>query len=309
MSKNKLSIEDKKLLEFLANYRIISMIDAKKIYNSEWYYRKRLKKLVEMDYIKRYKYYYIVLSKNGRKFINLVGREYIKNANNEVYMERLKIISNIATLIIDSDIKFFPSWKIKDRNIFTETGRKYIGEMEINKNKYIVYYIDSKKGNTYIKQLIYDINKTINYQKLIIFVNEYSIIKNIFDNFSFDKKCSLIIKNSDENKTLIKRYYKIDFYEILKEIYSEVILVSNWNKADYVINDNHYIVNMTFMDGVKINELNWFYKENVDTEKIVDVVTLAENVNVLREILTNRCNLIELPKIGECENDEKMGEI
>ena len=66
---------------------------------------------------------------------------------------------------------------------------------------------------------------------------------------------------------------------------------------------------MTFMDGVKINELNWFYKENVDTEKIVDVVTLAENVNVLREILTNRCNLIELPKIGECENDEKMGEI
>lgn len=308
MAKNELSIEDKKLIEFLAKYRIISMVDAKKIYNSEWYYRKRLKKLVERDYIKRYKYYYIILSKNGRKFVNLVGKEYIKNTNNEAYMERLKMISNIATLTIDSEAKFIPSWKVKDRNIFTETGRKYIGEMEINKNKYIVYYLECKKGNTYVKQLIYDINKTINYQRLIIFVDEYDIIKKMFDNFVFDKKCSLIIRNTDENKKLITRYYKIDFYEILKNIYDEVILVSNWDKADYVINENHYIVNMIFIDSAKINELNWFYRENIDTDKIVDIVTLTENINVLREILTNKCNLIELPKIGECENDERVEE-
>lgn len=301
-----LSLEDKILIEFLSKYRIMSMKDAKSIYKTDWYYRKRISKLVEREYIKKYKYYYIMLDKRGRKESNLIGKEYIKNKSNISYMDRLIVISNIAMITIDSDINFIPSWKIKNKEVYTETARKFLGEINTRKSTYIVYYIDSNKSITYFKQIIFDINKTINYDNLIIFVDDYKIISQMKNYFIFDKKHSYIIKNTNENKEILKKYNDIDFYDLIKRIYNKPILISDWEYADYIAELNHFIIVMPFIDTTKISQINWFYKENTSTKRKIDFITLKENKDVLREILTDKCNVIIFPDnlLGGIQDEE-----
>lgn len=301
-----LSLEDKILIEFLSKYRIMSMKDAKFIYKTDWYYRKRISKLVEREYIKKYKYYYIMLDKRGRKECNLIGKEYIKNKSNISYMDRLIVISNIAMITIDSDINFIPSWKIKNKEVYTETARKFLGEINIRKNTYIVYYIDSNKSITYFKQIIFDINKTINYDNLIIFVDDYKIISQMKNYFIFDKKHSYIVKNTNENKEILKKYNDIDFYDLIKRIYNKPILISDWEYADYIAELNHFIIVMPFIDTTKISQINWFYKENTSTKRKIDFITLKQNKDVLREILTDKCNVIIFPDnlLGGIQDEE-----
>lgn len=303
-----LKLEDKTLIEFLSKYRIMSMMDAKYIYKTDWYYRKRIKNLVNKKYIKKYKYYYIMLDKNGRRVCNLIGKDYIKNKSNVAYMDRLKVISNIATITIDSYIEFNPSWQIKNKEVYTETARKFLGELSINKKSYIVYYIDSNKSITYLKQIIFDINKTINYNNLIIFVNDYKIISKMQSYFIFDKKHSYIIKNTNENKEILKMYNNIDFYDLIKRMYSKTILISDWEYADYIAGPNHFIIIMIFIDTTRISQINWFYKENTSTKKKIDFITLKENEEVLKEILTDKCNVIIFPDnlLGGIQNEELL---
>lgn len=271
-----LKLEDKILIEFLSKYRIMSIKDVKSIYKTEWYYRKRINKLVEKEYIKKYKYYYILLGKKGRKVCNLIGKDYIKNTSNKSYMNRLKAISNIATITIDSDIEFIPSWKLKNKEIYTETARKFLGELCRKQKTYVVYYIASNKSLIYLKQIIFDINKTINYDNLIVFVDDYKIIIQMKSYFIFDKKHSYIIKNTNENKEILKKYNDIDFYDLIKKIYNKPILISDWEYADYIAELNHFIIIMPFIDTTRISQINWFYKENTSTKKRIDVITLKE---------------------------------
>ena len=301
-----LKLEDKILIEFLSKYRIMSIMDSKSIYKTDWYYRKRINKLVEKEYIKKYKYYYIMLGKNGRKVCNLIGKDYIKNKSNTAYMDRLIALSNIATITIGSDIEFIPSWRIKNKEIYTETARKFLGELIRSGKRYVVYYIASNKSITYLKQIIFDINKTINYDNLIIFVDDYKIISKMKNYFIFDKKHSYIIKNTNENKEILKKYNDIDFYDLIKRIYNKPILISDWEYADYIANLNHFIIVMPFIDTTRISQINWFYKENTSTKKKIDVITLKENEGVLKEILTDKCNVIILPDnlLGGIQNEE-----
>ena len=303
-----LKLEDKILIEFLSKYRIMSIMDAKSIYKTEWYYRKRINNLVEEEYIKKYKYYYIMLGKNGRKASNLIGKEYLKNKSNSAYMDRLIALSNIATITIGSDIEFIPSWKIKNKEIYTETARKFLGELSRKQKKYVVYYIASNKNNTYLKQVIFDINKTINYDNLIIFVDDYKIISQMKSYFVFDKKHAYIIKNTNENKEILKKYNDIDFYDLIKRIYNKPILISDWEYADYIAELNHFIIVMPFIDTTRISQINWFYKENTSTKKKIDFITLKENEEVLKEILTDKCNVIILPDnlLGGNQDEELL---
>lgn len=301
-----LKLEDKILIEFLSKYRIMSIKDVKSIYKTEWYYRKRINKLVEKEYIKKYKYYYIMLGKKGRKVCNLIGKDYIKNTSNTSYMDRLKAISNIATITIDSDIEFIPSWKLKNKKVYTETARKFLGELCRKQKTYVVYYIASNKSLIYLKQIIFDINKTINYDNLIIFVDDYKILIQMESYFNFDKKHSYIIKNTNDNKEVLKKYNDIDFYDLIKRIYNKPILISDWEYADYIAELNHFIIIMPFIDTTRISQINWFYKENTSTEKRIDVITLKENEEVLKEILTYKCNVIILPDnlLGGIKDEE-----
>lgn len=294
----RLSKEDEFLIRYLAEYKIMLVEDTKLIYHSEWYHRKKIKRLIEEGYVKKYKFYYIELDKGGRKLVGATGRDYIKNKNNESYMERLKNISHLATMTIDSKIIFNPSWKIKQKEIYTDAARKYLGELVKNNKKYLVYYISSKKGTKYIHQLFYDINKVIDYNDIIIFVDSLENLKGEYEHLSFRKEHTYIIENSKENRNLIKKYDDIDFYELVKNVYGEEkqILLSDWRIADYLLLDNHYILNMIFIDTEKINELRWFFQENIDTKKKIDIITLKENEEFIKGLAPINSKVIGIDK-------------
>lgn len=282
----KISKEDEEVIKYLAKYKIMSVEDTKVIYNSKWYHRKRIKRLIEEGYIKKYKFYYIELDRKGRSLAGITGKDYIKNKSNSSFMERLKQISNIATITIDSNIKFIPSWEMKDKEIYTDAARKYQGKIVMNNKEYLVYYISDKKEKRYIHQLLYDINKVMEYENIIIFVDSFEKIKDELKYFKFGKSHTYIIVNSKDNKDLIKKHNDIDFYELVKKIYGEdkQILVSDWSVADYLLGNSHYIANMLFVDTERLNEIRWFFEENTNTNKVIDIITLKENEEIIKRL-------------------------
>lgn len=293
-----LSQEDVKVIKYLARYKIMLVEDTKLIYHSEWYHRKRVKRMIEEGYVKKYKFYYIELDKKGRKVAGTTGKDYIKNKNNEAYMERLKQISHLATMTIDSDIELNPSWEIKQKEIYTDAARKYLGELVKDNKKYLVYYISNKKETRYIHQLFYDINKVMNYEKIIIFLDSFDKLQKEYNHLAFGKSHTYIIINSNENRELIKQYDDIDFYELVKYKYGQErqILISDWKIADYILEENHYILNMLFVDTEKLNELKWFFQENNNSKKKIDIITLEENQDIIKQLAPNNSKIIGLNK-------------
>ena len=290
MQSRELSKKDYEVLNFLLKYKMLKVEDATLIYKTKRYYRERINNLIYKKYVKRYKSF-IVLDKEGRRALGETGNNYIKNIKNEAYMERLKNIASIATLSIDSPSKFIPSWEMKEKDKFTETARRYIGKIIIDNEEFLTYYISAKKEHVYIKQLIFDINKAINYDNIIIFVENFDAINKRYSNLAFGKDETLIILNTDENKEIIRKYNSIYPYEILERIFDDEILVSDWEKADYLLEDGTYILYMPFIDTEKIERINWYYEENTNTKRNINIVTLRQNEQKLKEILNNKCSI------------------
>lgn len=292
---NNLSQEDMKILEFLSKYKMLKVEDARLIYKTKRYYRQRVNKLIQNEYVKRYKSY-IMIDKNGRKVLDEVGSLYIKNIKNESYMERLKYIASIATITINSNVKFIPSWDIKQKDQYTETARRYIGKIIIKNKEYLVYYISSKKQHIYIKQLIFDINKSVNYQEVIIFVDSLDVLCKKYYNLCFGKKNTFIIINTDYNKQIIKEYNSIDTHELLENMYDQEIYISDWDKADYLLENNTYIVFMPFINTEKIERINWYYNENTESKRKIEIITLEQNKSKIESMINKKCNIISFDK-------------
>ena len=290
MQSRELSKKDYEVLNFLLKYKMLKVEDATLIYKTKRYYRERINNLIYKKYVKRYKSF-IVLDKEGRKVLGETGNNYIKNIKNEPYMERLKNIASIATLSIDSSIKFIPSWEIKEKDKFTETARRYIGKIVIDNEEFLTYYISAKKEHIYIKQLIFDINKSINFDNIIIFVEDFNVIDKRYSNLALGKDKTLIILNNNKNKEILRKYNSIYPYEILEKLFDSEILVSDWDKADYLLEDGIYILYMPFIDTEKIEKINWYYEENSNTKRNINVVTLRQNEQKLKEILNIKCSI------------------
>ena len=76
----------------------------------------------------------------------------------------------------------------------------------------------------------------------------------------------------------MRRYEDIDFYEIIKQMYSNTeVLLSNWVKADYMTEDRTYIFFMPFIDTERLYGLNKFYNNNKNIIRKIDIITLKEN--------------------------------
>ena len=247
--KNNISKEDFETLEFLLKYKMLKIEDASLIYKTKRYYRQRINKLIDKGYVKRYKNY-IVLDKKGRKELNKIGFDYIKNIKNEAYMERLRNIASIATLSINSNIKFIPSWDIKEKDKYTETARRYIGKLIIEDREYLTYYISDKKEHIYIKQLLFD-----------------------------------------ANKALLREMNSINIHDLLESLYEKEVLISDWDKADYLLEDGRYIIYMPFINTEKITSINWYYLENSESNRKLEIVTLEENEKAIQGIVNNKCQI------------------
>lgn len=307
--KIRLTKKDVELLTFLRKYKIMLAADAKRIYQSKGYHYKRLKVLENEKCIKRINRYYIKLDMKGIDTIKEFAYEYNNVCRKQEYQSRLKEIVRIATLTIDSTIQFVPSWELKDNNIFTETSRKFIGELIFQDKKTVAYYIAKEKQRVYISQIINDIQKAVNYKNVILFMENLKFLNKNNYYFISGKESTVIIKVNSKNLERMRQFQELDFYEILTKIYPEKeILLSNWKKADYMTNEKQYIVLMPFIDTDKLHRLNIFHNNNKISNRKIDIVTLSENKEKINEILTKNVNIIELDKfLGGMNGEIKKG--
>lgn len=279
---------------FLAKYKLMYGSDCKMVYNTKDYHRKRLKVLEQEKYIRRVNRLYIKLDVKGTKMVKDFGYDYSFNCRKKEYIDRLNEIAKVAALTINSNIEFVASWDLKDSNIYTQTSRKYLGKLKYMDKESIVYYISKDKQISYISQTINDIQKIMNYKNILIFIENINIL-NEKQKFVFGKDSTIVINPTKFNLNILKKFEKVDFYEIVKKIYSNrEILLSNWIKADYMTEDREYIVVMPFIDTEKLNKLRMFYKNNPNVNRKIDIITLKENKEKICEILTNKVNIIEL---------------
>lgn len=296
----RLSSRDIDLICFLGRYKQIKAVDCKKIYKSKDYYRKRLKVLEKARYIKREKRYYIKADIEGRRLLQEFGYENYNLCRNKNYQDRIKDITKIAMLAFEDDIRFVPSWELKDNRIYTDLGRKYIGKLRIEEKEYIVYYISNRNNSLYIKQIITDIDKMFSYNDVIVFLENFDRLNKKNKYFILNNKSLYIINPKEENLEIIKTVKDMDNYDIAKEIYKgEEILLSDWNKADYMTENKNYIVIMPFIDTNKLHKLNIDYNNNKECKRKIDILTLQENVKKIDEILIRKTNIIGIDEILE----------
>lgn len=105
------------------------------------------------------------------------------------------------------------------------------------------------------------------------------------------KNIRVILLLKKENKELIKNYEKMDCHELLENIYEQELFISNWDKADFLLENGTYIVNMPFINTEKIEKINWFYNENSNINRKCELITLEENKEKIKEILNKNCKI------------------
>lgn len=182
--------------------------------------------------------------------------------------------------------------------IYTDKGRKYIGILNYRKKDYLAYYISKEKGSLYNRQIVNDIQKTVEHKNILIFMEDIKMLSKSNQYFIFGKDSTLIVKSSEKNFEKIRLFQNIDMYEIIEKVYkNKEILLSNWSKADYMTQDKQYIVMMPFIDTEKLHKLNVFYKENKISKRKITILTFKENKSKIKEILTNGTNIIEIDSL------------
>lgn len=155
--------EEISLLEFISKYQYLDVKDTKYFFSTQKYYKKRISNLVSKRYLKRTKSHHLVLDELGIEFAGLFKFEYNKLNRNVKYLPRLLYISKLAAFYHNySNIKFIPSFSMKDKEEFTITSRKFIGVLEINGIEYLTYHITEEHNDKYIRLIIYDIQKEKN---------------------------------------------------------------------------------------------------------------------------------------------------
>ena len=132
----------------------------------------------------------------------------------------------------------------------------------------------------------------------MIFVDSLEKLEDEYRYLTFKKEHTYIILNSNENRELIKQFDYIDFYELVRSIYGEErqVLFSDWNLADYYLENNLYVLNMLFLDIERINEIIWFYQENTDSKKHLEILTLKENEELIRKLAPENSKIIGIDK-------------
>lgn len=304
--KIRLSQKDVDVLMFLGKYKMMLASDCKMIYQGNDYHRKRLKVLEKNRYIRRVKRIYIKLDDKGTKLVREFGYDYNFNCRKPEYMERLKEIARIASLTINSDIAFTASWDLKDNNIYTETSRKYLGELKILNEQRIVYYISKNKQLSYISKVKNDIQKLIDYSNIIVFIDNKKIIENA-NEFIFGKDSLLFIETSKECFCLLRVLNKIDSHEIVSSIFSnKEILLSNWKLADYMTIDEKYIIFMPFVDIEKIYALCLYFDNNSSLINKTYIITLKENQDYIKKSISDKINIVILDTWLGGTNDKEI---
>ena len=291
--KNKNEIE---LVEFIGRYQYLLSNDTKYFFN-DTYYPKRITRLVKNGILRRYKKY-LVLAKNGKYFLEISNKNPAKLRYQKKYADRLKFMSHLAAQYQKEDyVSFIPSFEIKEKTVFTETARKFIGILTIFGTKYLTYHISEDHTQKYKNSVIYDLQKETTYKNILILVNDISRI-NLKD-FTFGFNSVLVVEDNDEKLQELKYLHQIDWSKSIKRFYKAKVHLSEYNFCDYTDNKDKYITTFSFIDTEKIYRVNMFIKNN--EQKKADIIC---NTNIENH-LKNELPFVNLTSINISDYIEK----
>lgn len=265
----RLQNRDVELLIFLGRYKIISLDNTRYIYGTVTYQEKRIVNLVKHNYIRRLRHRYITLGTKGKKYLLENGFEVREHFRNENNIERLNVISDIASCLIHDNMNFIPSWNMKKEDEPTTHSRRYIGKLEYNnQDEFLVYAIYEGKDDKYIKSIYYDIRKEHEYKKVMIFANDIEKIVLHEKGFFFGNDYTVLVPYNEYGKFLIRNNYEIrnSIYLRLKELYK--VELTDFKFADLKLDDDNYIVIMPLINMEKLVRLHYYFKENRDCKNI-----------------------------------------
>lgn len=270
------------LIKFIAKYQYLNVSDAKYFFNSSRYYRNRIKNLIDKNFLRKIRWM-LVLGKSGIQYVKLLNFEYNKSNKNAKYRERLLKLSNIAAFYDNCNtVDFTPSFAIKDKRIFTTTGRRFIGIFDINGFEYLAYQIPKEHDNKYIQSVIYDIQKEMKYRNIIILIDDINRIN--LNNFAFGLNRILVIEDNEINKEKLKYLHSIRWKEVVDKYYKGAYL-SEYSFCEYTNNKDKFINTFYFIDTEKITRLKYFIRES--STKRAYIICNSEVETKLRKELPN----------------------
>lgn len=275
----KLNENDLKLLYYLARFKLMFANDAIYFYGST-YYQKRLQQLKNANYITRYYRVYIKLSSPAIRFLESQNVKCEFPCRNKKYIDRLVLVSRIGIELEKANIPFRLSWEMKGKK-FTDWSRRFLGEIEVNYEKYIVYY--AKMNNLYNRNLHFDINKDTDYQNIITIVEDINVIEEKTPFIFPNKVKSLIVPINRIQELGI--YNSICIKDEIEKYYACIAESSDYSIADYKIS-NKNIIYMPFIDTHRVMALNSFFSLAMTDSKF-DILTLEDNLDKLTELLSN----------------------
>ncbi len=275
---------DIELLIFLGKYKIISLDNARYIYETKTYQEKRIVLLAKHDYVRRLKYRYITLGNKGKEYLLENGFEVRNHCRNENNMERLNVISDIASCFMQDNLTFTASWNMKKEDEPTTYSRRYIGNLDYNEENFLVYAVYEGKDDKYIKSIYYDIKKENGYANAMIFTNNIEKIVLNEKGFYFGNKYTILIPYDEYGKFLMRNNYAIrhSIYLRIKEMYD--VELSDFRLADLKIDDDNYVVIMPLINMEILARLHYYFYEN-DNCKNIYIFGLEEYESVIKQYL------------------------
>jgi hypothetical protein len=257
---NKLIKKDLKKIITLKNYYLKNNSKEIKLYmykkENKFFFNRRLK----FFFFKKYKK---ILKKKKKKFS-------FKNKNKKINIKKIKF-KQINSINILKNFK---------RKIIINYI-KQINKNDIIKKKYISFY---KKKNKNIMFYFYKKTKSIKKNKYLL-----SKIKKYFIKFKFYKikKIKKEIKKKFINYLLLKNYkykrffnnfyiYNLLIIDNLKYKYNKI-----FNKYDYILKFNNYLLNLNNKNKLYINKIffNFFEKQFINKYKIISLKILKNKKN------------------------------
>ena len=272
--------KEHELVMFFNKYKIVSSKEIKYLFESSQYYRVQLENMLRKKLIRKKDNYYLIAT-NGINQVKTLGYEYKRMSTTKDFIERLKIISSIATLFyLNKNVEYISSIDIKDKNKITITSRRYIGILRINHIDYLTYYISKDHIDKYISSIFFDIQKEKKHRHIIILTEDITRIP--IADYKFGLYEILIVPYTVENQTLLGNMPIIDWQKILDSLYpNEKVIISKYNFIDYVTDNDNYINVFTFVDSEKIDSCKRFMLENKN--KQLHIVCNKEIKDIIKQ--------------------------
>lgn len=246
----------------------MNVVDAKYLFSSNKYYKKRIHSLISKKFLKRIKLK-LVLDELGIEYCKLFNFEYNKRNRNRKYLSRLLQLSNLGAFYSKCElVDFIPSFNIKDKEQFTTTARRFIGIFEINGFEYLTYLITDEQDSKYVMSVVYDIQKEKGFKNIIVLIDEPSKI-NIND-FAFGLNQVLIVTDTENNREKLKYLNSVNWPKILNNYYRNKVVLAEYNFCDYTDYKKTYISCFYFLDSEKITRIKQFLREN--RNKNIDII-------------------------------------